>query len=205
LHPRICDFISSTFYEGRLTPETGLGLERQSVVIAGAPASAGLRFVPVEHRGNTNQAAEEVEMVAWIVDQLLEPSSSFTSRSGVTRSLAPADILVVTPYNMQVAALRRALPKEVLTGTVDKIQGQEAPIVIYSMTSSSAEDAPRGMEFLYNGNRLNVAVSRAQALCIIVASPELARALCKTPRQLKLANALCVFLEHASAVERRPS
>jgi uncharacterized protein len=99
---------------------------------------------------------------------------------------------------VQVAALRRALPDGVMVGTVDKFQGREAPIVIYSMTSSTAEDAPRGLEFLFSRNRLNVAVSRAQALCVLVASPELARAPCQTPRQIKLVNALCAYLEHAA-------
>jgi uncharacterized protein len=107
--------------------------------------------------------------------------------------------LVVAPYNAQVAALRRSLPDDVKVGTVDKFQGREAPVVIYSLTSSSADDAPRGLEFLFSLNRLNVAVSRAQALCVLVASPELTRASCKTPRQMKLVNALCAYLERVSA------
>jgi uncharacterized protein len=107
---------------------------------------------------------------------------------------------VVAPYNSQVAALRRALPGEVRVGTVDKFQGQEAPIVIYSLTTSSAADAPRGLEFLYSLNRLNVATSRAQALVILVASPDLATAQCKSPRQMQLVNALCAYLERAQTV-----
>jgi uncharacterized protein len=95
-----------------------------------------------------------------------------------------------------VAALRQRLPGFPV-GTVDKFQGQQAPIVIYAMTTSSAEDAPRGMEFLFSLNRLNVATSRAQALVVVVASPELARARCRTPRQMRLANALCMYLEMA--------
>jgi predicted RecB family nuclease len=199
LHPRICDFISATFYEGRLTTEPSLGLENQSVAISGGLTGAGLRFWPVEHRGNTNQSPEEVEVVRLLVERCLAPSSTFQPRLGAARSLTVDDILVVAPYNLQVAALRRALPEGVMVGTVDKFQGREAPIVIYSMTSSTAEDAPRGLEFLYSRNRLNVAVSRAQALCVLVASPELARASCQTPRQIKLVNALCAYLEHASA------
>jgi superfamily I DNA and/or RNA helicase len=199
LHPRICDFISTTFYEGRLTTEPGLGLEHQSVAISGGPTGAGLRFWPVEHRGNTNQSPEEVDAVRLLVERCSAPSSTFQPRLGAARSLTVDDILVVAPYNLQVAALRRALPEGVMVGTVDKFQGREAPLVIYSMTSSTAEDAPRGLEFLYSRNRLNVAVSRAQALCVLVASPELARASCQTPRQIKLVNALCAYLEHASA------
>lgn len=199
LHPRICSFISTTFYEGRLTADPSLGLENQAVIVAGAVSGSGLRFVPVEHRGNTNQSPEEVEAVRLLVARILEEGSLFQPRHGAARPLTPADVLVVAPYNVQVASLRRALPPGVMVGTVDKFQGREAPIVIYSMTSSSAEDAPRGMEFLYSGNRLNVAVSRAQALCILVASPELARASCQTPRQIKLVNALCAFLEQAAS------
>jgi predicted RecB family nuclease len=197
LHPRICDFISTTFYEGRLTADLSLGLENQAIVEAGPLSGSGVRFVPVEHRGNTNQSLEEVEAVRLMLERLLAEGALFQPRQGAPRQLTPADVLVVAPYNVQVAALRRALPEGVMVGTVDKFQGREAPIVVYSMTSSSAEDAPRGLEFLYSGNRLNVAVSRAQALCILVASPELARASCRTPRQIKLVNALCAFLEQA--------
>jgi hypothetical protein len=158
-------------------------------------AGSGLRFWPVPHRGNTNQAVEEVGAILGLVERLL--AGTFHARDGARRALTAADILVVAPYNAQVAALRRALPDDVRVGTVDKFQGREAPVVIYSMTSSSAEDAPRGLEFLFSLNRLNVAVSRAQALCVLVASPELSRAACKTPRQMKLVNALCAYLERA--------
>ena len=199
LHPRICDFISATFYESRLTADASLGLENQAVTFPGDISGSGVRFVAVEHRGNTNQSPEEVEVVRLLVGRILAEGSLFQPRQGAARQLTPADVLVVAPYNVQVAALRRALPEGVMVGTVDKFQGREAPLVIYSMTSSSAGDAPRGLEFLYSRNRLNVAVSRAQALCILVASPELAKASCKTPPQIKLVNALCAFLEHASS------
>jgi uncharacterized protein len=85
-------------------------------------------------------------------------------------------------------------------GTVDKFQGQEAPIVIYSMTSSSPEDAPRGMSFLYNPNRLNVATSRAKCMCILVASPKLFEASCNTIDQMKRANGLCLYNEMATKI-----
>lgn len=197
LHPKICDFISATFYEGRLKAAPELGLEQQAVAVAGEPFTAGVRFVPSRHRGNTSQASEEVETVQLLVDRCLEDGSSFRGRDGRARPLTPEDILVVAPYNAQVAALKRSLPEGVRVGTVDKFQGKEAPVLIYSMTSSSAEDAPRGLEFLYSRNRLNVAVSRAQALCFVVGSPELLRAACKTPIQMRLVNALCSYLEAA--------
>jgi uncharacterized protein len=198
LHPLICEFVSAAFYEGRLSTEPGLGLERQALSLAGDGWESGVRFSPVVHRGNTNQSDEEVEAVVGLVGRLLDEATRFRPRQGEARPLTPADILVIAPYNAQVSALRRALPSELRVGTVDKFQGQEAPVVIYSMTSSSAEDAPRGLEFLYSLNRLNVAVSRAQALCFIVASPELVSAACQTPRQMKLVSALCSYLEQSA-------
>jgi len=156
-----------------------------------------LRFVPVVHRGNTNQSDEEVTRVREIVDELLSGALRFVDRKGEARVLTAHDILVVAPYNAQVTALHSQLGNDVQVGTVDKFQGAEAPIVIYSMTSSSAEDAPRGLEFLYSLNRLNVATSRAQALVILVGNPELTRVRCKTPRQMQLVNALCAYLEMA--------
>jgi uncharacterized protein len=199
LHPRLCDFTSSVFYEGRLEP--ALDLSRQSVLGVGPFPEHGLCFVPVEHRGNTNRSDEEIDAVAAIVGRLLHPGMGrFRRANSSEEPLSPSDILVVAPYNAQVAALRQKLPADVRVGTVDKFQGKEAPIVIYSLTTSSAADAPRGLEFLYSLNRLNVATSRAQALVILVASPELPTASCKTPRQMQLVNALCAYLERAERV-----
>jgi uncharacterized protein len=103
--------------------------------------------------------------------------------------------LIVAPYNAQVSLLLHQLPHGARVGTVDKFQGQEAPVVIYSMATSTPQDAPRGMEFLYSSNRLNVATSRAQCLTVLVASPVLFDVQCKTPRQMELANAFCRYLE----------
>lgn len=197
LHPSICEFISEAFYEGRLGVAPELGLGQQRVSVPGLLSGAGVRFLAVEHRGNTSQAPEEVEAVRSLVEQLLQPGATFRARDGGERQLRLSDVLIVAPYNAQVSALRRALPEGVSIGSVDKFQGREAPVVIYSMTSSSAEDAPRGLEFLFSRNRLNVAVSRAQALCVVVASPELVRVSCKTPAQMRLVNALCALLERS--------
>ncbi len=200
LHPELCKFTSRVFYEGRLHAQPGL--EEQAIVLSGAVepqlarlAGAGLRFVPVLHRGNTQRSEEEVERVVELVTRLLVGGFQFAPAGGAPRALAERDVLVVAPYNAQVAALRRRLPPRVAVGTVDKFQGREAPIVIYSLTSSSASDAPRGLEFLYSLNRLNVATSRARALVILVGSPELAQAHCRSPRQMQLVNALCSYLE----------
>ena len=104
------------------------------------------------------------------------------------------DILIVAPYNVQVAALIEKLT-DMRVGTVDKFQGQEAPVVIYSMTASTVDDAPKGMNFLFNPNRFNVATSRAKSVCILVASPKLLMPECKTIDQMRWANALCRFRE----------
>jgi len=113
--------------------------------------------------------------------------------------MTAADVLIVAPYNNQVGLLRQALPAARI-GTVDKFQGQEAPVVIYSMTSSSVDDAPRGVSFLYDINRLNVAISRAQAMAVVVMSPRLVDAAVSTPEQLRQVNALCRLVEIAQPV-----
>jgi uncharacterized protein len=159
-----------------------------------------LRFAPVEHSGNQNESAEEIERISSFIEDLLSKRSSWTDKKGVTRPLTLEDILVVAPYNAQVAGLRQRLPAGARVGTVDKFQGQEAPIVFYSMTTSTPEDAPRGMEFLYSLNRLNVAVSRARCIAVIVASPALFQVECKTPRQIELINAFCRYLEMAQVI-----
>lgn len=138
-------------------------------------------------------------MIAELVAELLTTRAQFTDDEGNVRPLTAADIMVITPYNAQVAELRDRLP-DVHIGTVDKFQGQEAPRVFYLMATSSGSEAPRGMEFLYSLNRLNVATSRAKALCILVASPHLLGAECRTPRQMQLVNALCRYLELAQPV-----
>lgn len=113
--------------------------------------------------------------------------------------LSTEDILVVTPYNAHVALLTTRLPQGARVGTVDKFQGQEAPAVMYSMATSSAAEAPRGMDFLYSLNRLNVAVSHAQRPAILVCSPSLLDVKAHTPEQMRLANALCRLVEIASS------
>ncbi|MDE2869521.1 MAG: C-terminal helicase domain-containing protein, partial [Chloroflexota bacterium] len=114
-------------------------------------------------------------------------------------SLTDQDVLIITPYNRQIRELgSRPELKGFRIGTVDKFQGQEAPISIYSMATSSADDAPRGMEFLYSLNRLNVATSRAKCLAVVVASPGLLAVRCRTPRQMHLANALARLWEMAA-------
>jgi predicted RecB family nuclease len=195
LHPDVSRFVSEAFYEGRL--ESDPACASQSLDGAAPLAGAGLRWLAVEHTGNRTASAEEAAAVARIFSELV--GRTWTDAKGTSRRLDPTDVLVVAPYNAQIARLAAALPAGARVGTVDKFQGQQAPVVIYSMAASSAEDAPRGMEFLYSRNRLNVAVSRAQSLAVLVASPALLRAHCRTVEQMKLVSALCRFVEMARA------
>ncbi len=193
LHPSICDFTSDVYYESRLKAREGL--ERQAIDGTTRFRGSGIFFESVEHRGNQSRSDEEIHYICEIVGHLRSSETVWINDENIQRPLVADDILVIAPYNAQVAALIEALPTNVRVGTVDKFQGQEAPIVIYSMTSSSAEDAPRGMTFLYNPNRLNVATSRACGVCIVVASPALLETECRTPTQMRWANALCRLRE----------
>ena len=131
--------------------------------------------------------------MARLVGQLA--GSTWQDKDGNRRPIGPGDVLIVTPYNAQIRAIQSALADSghdgFMVGTVDKFQGREAPVVIYSMATSSADEAPRGLDFLYDVHRLNVATSRARAMAIIVASPDLIRVSCRTPHQMVLVNALC--------------
>jgi uncharacterized protein len=152
----------------------------------------------VDHDGNRNSSTEEVEMVAQLVARLVTAGARWFDEHGTDHEITSNDILVVSPYNAQVSRLAERLePTGVRVGTVDKFQGQEAPVVIYSMATSRPEDAPRGMEFLYSLNRLNVATSRAKCAAVLVSSPRLFEPDCRTPRQMKLVNALCRYRELA--------
>jgi uncharacterized protein len=200
LHPNITRFTSEMFYENRLRSLEGLDV--QSIQGNTPFVGAGLFYVPVDHHGNQNRSNEEVDTIAAIVRQLTSGDVSKVEEKGVS-TVSRDDILIVAPYNAQVAALSEKLPG-CRIGTVDKFQGQEAAIVIYSMTSSSQNDAPRGMSFLYNPNRLNVATSRAKCVAILVASEKLLRPECRTIDQMRWANALCRYREMATEVRILP-
>jgi predicted RecB family nuclease len=198
MHPRLCWYTSDAFYDGRLTAVEGL--ERQEILGEGLLRGAGLRIVEVPHEGNSNCSPEEAGRIAGLVSDLL--GYRWRDQEGAEEPIGPADILIITPYNAQIRAIREALsvagcPAGIRVGTVDKFQGREAPVAIYSMATSSADEASRGLEFLYDHRRLNVATSRAKAMAIIVASPSLVQAACHTPRQMLLVNALCRAWESA--------
>lgn len=206
LTPAICTFTSEVFYEGKLHARAECATQR----ISGDSrfGGSGLRVIEVSHDHCRNASNDEVDVVSQIVDELLSGTVEWTNDAGESRPITARDILVVAPYNAQVARLaERLADRGVSAGTVDRFQGQEAPVVIYSMATSKPEDAPRGMEFLYNPNRLNVATSRAKCLCILVASPHLFEPECHTPRQMQLANALCRYREmaHESTNAKSPS
>ena len=195
LHPDVCRFTSEAFYEGKLDPQADNELQALAGV---APLSGtGTRYIPVEHTGNATASPEEADRIVELVTALVDGGASWTNRDGETQPVTLAHVLIVAAYNAQVGEIQRRLPGACV-GTVDKFQGQGAPVSIYSMASSTAADAPRGMEFLYSLNRLNVATSRARCLTVLVASPELIRVRCRTPRQMRQANALCRLLEMAS-------
>jgi predicted RecB family nuclease len=195
LPPDICAFTSELFYEGRL--QSHAWLQRQVVRSKGSIQGSGLRYLPVEHTGNQNASPEEADRIRELVNEILEMRSTWINAKGEEQPITLKEILIIAPYNAQVFELQERLPGARI-GTVDKFQGQEAPIAIYSMTTSSHADAPRGMEFLYSLNRLNVATSRARCVCVIVGSPRLFEPECKTPRQMELANAFCRYLEIAN-------
>ena len=188
MHPDVCRFISDQVYEGRLAshPDTA----RQCVTGTSFP-EAGAFWVPVSHEGNAQIASEEVAAIQAASGELLR--GAWTEKDGSTRPMRHTDIIVVAPYNAQVNALRDALPDGIRVGTVDKFQGQEAPVCLVSMTASSAEETSRGMEFLFSLNRINVAVSRAKGLSLVFGAPRLREAKCETVEQMRLANTMCAL------------
>jgi uncharacterized protein len=205
MHPEICTFISNGVYEGRLAsgPQT----------IANAVASpglsgSGLAYMPVVHSGNSRAAAAEVEAIADAILALLD-GGTCTIGDAPARPLRQSDILVVSPYNMQRTKISQRLLDaglaDVRVGTVNKFQGLEAPVVLYSMATSSGQDLPRDVAFLFETNRMNVAISRAQCLSVLVCSPELLRTPCNTPAEMTLVNLLCAFVEDAQSFPARHS
>jgi uncharacterized protein len=200
MHPDVNGYIAETFYAGRLESEPTTS--RQRIEAPGPANGTGIRWLPVRHTRNEQRSREEARVVAEIVHGLIgEP---WVDQDGRLRNLSIDDLLVVAPYNAQVASVQQAIEDRIgpvrhdRVGTVDKFQGREGAVAVYTMAASSAEDAPRGMDFLYDVHRLNVAVSRARAVAIVVASPELLRVAARTPEQMRLANALCRFVEVAA-------
>lgn len=192
MHPTICAFDSEMFYENKL--KSIAGLENQALDGNTGFVGSGLFLKTVIHEGNSSRSIEEVDAVEAIVKDLCKGDVFWIDKDRKKVKLSKEHIRIIAPYNAQVHELANRIPG-VEIGTVDKFQGQEAPVVIFSMTTSTPQDAPRGMEFLYSPNRFNVGVSRARAVFIMVASPALIEAECKSPAQIKLANAFCRYWE----------
>lgn len=211
MQPAICTFISEAMYERRLRAADST---RKHRVIVGTRELAGLYYVKVEHGGNSSHSEEEADEIVALVARLREHGTLVDSkppdRAGVARPLTDRDIIVVTPYNAQRRLIQHKLhcagfdiegSTGIEVGTVDKFQGQEAAIVFYSMATSSGEEMPRNMEFLFERNRFNVAISRARAASVLVCSPRLLDIACRTPAEMALANLLCAFVECAQSLQ----
>lgn len=186
MQPEICAFISEAMYDDRLEPADNA---KGHHVTANGERLAGLYFVALPHEGNSSSSREEADEILRHIVMLREQGT-----------IADRDIIVVTPYNAQRRLITQRLRNaglDVRVGTVDKFQGQEAAVVFYSMATSSGEDVPRDLHFLFERNRFNVAISRAQAMSVLVCSPRLLDVSCRTPEQMALVNLLCAFAERA--------
>ena len=198
MQPSLCGFVSDAIYESRLGSHPNTANQKVHAKEAGASLiakPAGIQFLTALHERSTQGSPEEVDLVARLFDELLE--SGYTDfEDKYHERLSVDDILVVAPFNLQVRMLQERLGHQARVGTVDKFQGRQAPVVIVSMCSSTIEDSPRGADFLLNPNRLNVAVSRAKALAIVVGSPQIAEAKCSSIKEMELVNLYCRIVGH---------
>ncbi|MGN6366477.1 TM0106 family RecB-like putative nuclease [Asticcacaulis taihuensis] len=192
MHPRVCGYISKAVYEDQLCSDEAACTQFMTLPGGGPFVGAGIR--PVLHTGRSQVCPEEVLAISDTITGLV--GSTYRNRDGAERQVTNSDILVVAPYNAQVNALRAALPPAIRVGTVDRFQGQEAPICLISMTTSSGEELPRDIEFLFSLNRINVAVSRAQTSAVMFCSPLLLETPCRTIEDMSLVNALCALAEY---------
>jgi uncharacterized protein len=202
MHPDVCRFISDAFYDSRLGSSPGT--ERHRVLGGGAGPEilvgkeTGILWVAVAHDGCAQSSEEERVVIRDLVRELLE--RQVVDRNGGPRPMSLRDILLVAPFNEQVRRLQSLLGPDARVGSVDKFQGQEAPVVIVSMCASTLAEAPRGAGFLLSPNRLNVAVSRAQALAIVVGSPDLLETRCTSVEEMRLVNVLCHLEQYAAGL-----
>ena len=201
MHPDVCAFISAAVYDGKLHSAPGREVQ-QLLLDAGAHPdlrATGIRFVPVDHDGNTQRSEEEAAVIVALYRSLL--GQRWRNVRGEEATLTPDDILVVAPYNLQVNLLTQRLPAGARVGTVDRFQGQEAAVVLVSLATSSGDYLPRDIEFLYSKNRINVALSRALCYAVLVASPRLLDVTCRTPEEIALVNLLCWVKEYSDQLE----
>jgi superfamily I DNA and/or RNA helicase len=202
MHENICRFISDAVYDGCLQPAAE---NQQQVLLLNDHAhpalrAHGIQFIPAVHTGCSQKSEEEGKIIREVYDSLMQ--QQFRNRYGEEGQMGCDNVLIVTPYNVQVNYLRTILPDGVRVGTVDMFQGQEAEVVLVSMVTSSGDDLPRHIEFLYSKNRLNVAISRARTLAVIVANPQLLEIACQTIDQMRLVNTLCWAKAYAECLNR---
>ena len=193
MHPDVCEFISRQIYEGRLTSHASCA--RQTTEFG-----TGLRWLRAHHENRVTESEEESSLVADQIVKML--GTTWTNHDGETKVLEGEDFMVVAPYNDQVRLLRQRFDgtkglQGVQVGTVDKFQGREAAVVFFTMTTSSGSDMPRGPEFLFSRNRLNVAVSRARCLAFLVCTEELLNSRARTIEEMRLIGTLSAFVEQA--------
>ncbi|MBA3329037.1 MAG: ribonuclease H-like domain-containing protein, partial [Solirubrobacterales bacterium] len=196
MHPDVCAFVSERSYDGRLHSRDACA-RRRITASQGALTGSGLRAIPVEHTGRSQASPEEAAAIAAACTDLLT-GATVTDDEGHTRALVEPDILIVAPYNLAVHCIREHVPAGVRVGTVDRFQGQQAPVVFYAMTCSAGEDVPRGVDFLFDAHRLNVAISRAQCLAVLVHSPRLLDTDCNSLETMALVDGACRYLELAA-------
>ncbi|HBI21280.1 MAG TPA: helicase, partial [Legionella sp.] len=197
MHSAVNQFISDAIYEGKL--ESAPDNDRQRIQVPQHDqgilnVEAGIISIPVAHEGNTQASDEEVEEIVTLAHQLL--GRQYTEKNGTERAIDWDDMLFMAPYNHQVNKLKIALGERAHVGSVDKFQGQEAPIVFLSMCASNANESPRGINFLFDKNRLNVAISRAQSMAIVVYSPALLETSPTNMDQIAMINTFCRLIQH---------
>lgn len=201
MHDNICRFISDAVYDGALHP--AMDNRQQVLLLNGATHPAlrehGIQFVPAEHSGCSQKSEAEGDMIREVYASLMQ--QQFQNRQGEVGQMGCDNVMIVTPYNVQVNYLRTILPEDARVGTVDMFQGQEAEVVLISMVTSSGDDLPRHIEFLYSKNRLNVAISRARTLAVLIASPQLLEIACQTIDQMRLVNTLCWVKSYAESLD----
>jgi uncharacterized protein len=195
MHPDVCRFISNQIYEGRLS-------SHESCAQQNTQFGTGLRWIEATHSDRSTESPEEADLVIAQITAML--GTSWVNQRGESAPLRAEDFMVVAPYNDQVDLLRANFDRtanlcDVQVGTVDKFQGREAPVVFFTMTTSSAEDMPRGPEFLFSRNRLNVAISRARCLAYLVCTEQLLNSRARTIEEMRLIGTLSAFVEYASA------
>jgi superfamily I DNA and/or RNA helicase len=196
MHPNVCGFISESIYEGRLGSHPDCA--KQKIIVPPAKKNlitkeSGIVFSGIEHDGNIQQSEEEIGRVLAIYQELM--GADYTNKEGVTKALDLTDFLFIAPYNAQVRALQAALPQGARIGSVDKFQGQEAPVCILSLCSSYGEYGSRGLGFILDRNRINVAISRAECLAVVVADPRIAKSPSSSLDEMKLINLFCKLVK----------